>query len=83
MGDRRYKETSTSLSYKMVGKKILPEVDMARDGDECTVYTFIKETNPERVKEMIQLSKIGKGDGRCQRVCELVLAYHKRQKSNT
>ena len=47
VGEERYREISASSSYQMVGKKILPKVDMARNGDECTLYKFIKETNPE------------------------------------
>ena len=43
MGEERYRETSTSSSYKTVGEAILPKVDMARNGDVCTSYKFIKE----------------------------------------
>lgn len=51
MGEERYRETSTSSSYKTVGEMILPKVDMARNRGRCTSYKFIKDTNPERAKK--------------------------------
>jgi len=82
VGEERYRETSTSSSYKTVGEAILPKVDMARNGDVCTSYKFIKETNPERAKKVIQLSKLRKGDRKCQCVYELVLPIIKTSRHN-
>ena len=50
MGEERYRETSTSSSYKTVGEAILPKVDTARNGDVCTSYKFIKEALKEKLK---------------------------------